>query len=152
VASVQPLLSAIGAPVHLGPAGTAQMARLARTMLDAAMTAAIAEAVMMLERADLPDSRQSVALGLGGTLWSSMPSSMQTGEAGPGFAVRNLVADLYDVLQAAHRDGLTLSLAQHLHDRYAYLSEALGHGERDRAAILREVINRNGLGPMGDIE
>jgi 2-hydroxy-3-oxopropionate reductase len=138
-----PLLAVMGRPLHIGPVGTGQLAKLANQLLVGVTLGAVAEALLLLQRGGADATRARTAL-LGGFAASRVlevhGQRMLEGAFDPGGHITTQLKDMENVLQAA--GGLDLPLTAQARDLFA---EAVGQslGERDQAAIYLTLAARN---------
>ena len=147
-AAVAPILRALGRPVHVGPAGAGQLAKLANQAIVACTIAAVAEAMLLLERggADPQAAREALRGGFAdGAILQQHGARMTARDFAPGGPVRLQVKDLDNVLDAAAEAGLTLPATEAARARFARLRDALGGAELDHAALYLELLDINGL-------
>ena len=142
---VEPMLRVMGRPLHVGPAGAGQLAKLANQVIVGVTIGAVAEALMMARRGGADPARVIQAL-LGGFAESRVlelhGARMVAGDyATRGRSVTHL-KDLDNALDAAVDLGLAdLPLTQATAGLFRGL---LAHeGDLDHAALLLELERRN---------
>lgn len=148
-AAVEPVLRAMGRPVHVGPAGAGQLAKLANQAIVACAIGAVAEAMLLLERggADPAAVRDALRGGFADSIVLQQHGARMTRrDFAPGGIVRHQIKDLDNVLEAAGAEGLTLPLVEAVNARFGRLRDALGGADLDHSALYLELRDRNGLG------
>ncbi len=145
VADVTPLLSAMGRPVHVGPAGTGQLCKLINQGIVASTLVAMAEALTLAGQGGADPLKVREAL-LGGfadsTILKQHALRMATGDFAPGGPAKYQLKDTSTALAHAARLGLALPMLA-LTDRMFADLVAHGDGELDHSAIIREVRRAN---------
>ena len=147
-ARAKPVLEAMGRPVHVGPDGAGQLAKLANQMIVATAIGVVAEAMLMLEKGGADPAAVRAALKGGfadSTILQQHGERMTTGNFVPGGACSNQLKDCRNALAEAASLGLTLPLTLCMEQRYARLVNELGAGDKDHSAIWLELKNINGL-------
>lgn len=124
--------------VPLGPVGSGAMMKLVNNFLCGVQTAALAEAIAMIERTGL-DREAAIAVVTGGApgspLVKGVSARMTAPEAAPHFHLRLMGKDLAYAIAEAERHGLTLATgvaARAAFDR----GVGAGLGEKDIAAVI----------------
>jgi 3-hydroxyisobutyrate dehydrogenase-like beta-hydroxyacid dehydrogenase len=114
-----PIFAAIGTrATYMGPAGQGQMTKLVNQVVGAATLAAVAEGIVLAERAGLPPDAAIEAVGGGAAaswMWSNLGPRMQRRDFAPGFMVRLQQKDLRLALAAAAEVGAPLPLTALVH-------------------------------------
>jgi len=142
VADVRPVLEVLGRPHHVGPVGAGQTAKLVNQVIVAGTIGAVAEGLVLAERAglDLP--------GLLEALQGGFADSRVLREHGDRMIRRNFVAgasnrvflkDLNAIHALAARCGLDLALLEQLRAGYQDLVES-GYAEEDHSGFWRRVM------------
>jgi 2-hydroxy-3-oxopropionate reductase len=142
-ASWLPVLFALGRPLHVGPVGAGQTAKLANQLLVGVTLAAVAEALLLLQRGGA-DARVAREALLGGFAASRVldvhGQRMLDGQFEPGGRISTQLKDMDNVLDAA--GDLDLPCTATARDLFAEAVEQ--HlGERDQAAIYLTLATRN---------
>lgn len=142
-----PVLECLGSPVHVGPAGCGELAKLANQMIVANSIATVAEALLLAERGGADPARVRQAL-LGGfadsTILRQHGQRMIEGDFVPGGPARWQLKDT----QTAHSLAAELSLELPVSSLVNRLFEELvahGDGDLDHSALIRELRRRNSL-------
>lgn len=144
--TVAPVLGALGRPVHVGPAGAGQLAKLANQAIVACTIGAVAEAMLLVKQggADPAAVRRALAGGFADSvILQQHGARMIEGDFAPGGTVRMQVKDLDNALDAAGE--LTLPMLEAVNQRFKRLRDALGGGELDHSALYLELRRINGL-------
>jgi 2-hydroxy-3-oxopropionate reductase len=134
-----PLLEHLGHPVHVGPIGHGEIAKLANNLMGAVIALGIAEglAVAATAGADLGKVREAIAAGSGGSwiLNDWLPRTVLAGRVDADFAVELMVKDM-DVLEDFARElGVPLHAAQLARETFTELRDA-GHGRQDFSVLV----------------
>ena len=135
----RPLLEAVGRPVHVGPVGHGEIAKLANNLMGSVIVLGIAEGLALAAKAgaDLDRVREAIGGGSGSSwiLEEWMPRTVLAGNTEAHFAVRlmakdmRLVGEYADQLGVAHAAG---ELARETFDRV----HADGYGDRDFSVLV----------------
>jgi 3-hydroxyisobutyrate dehydrogenase-like beta-hydroxyacid dehydrogenase len=138
-ARVAPVLEAYGKPVHVGPVGHGEVAKLANNLMGAVIVLGIAEGLALAARAgaDLDRVREAVTGGSGASwiLSDWVPRTVLAGELDAHFAVRWMSKDTALIAAYAERLGVPLeagALAQRTFDEVL----AAGHGDKDFSVLV----------------
>ena len=142
------VLIAMGRPVHVGPSGAGQLAKLANQTIVAITIGAVAEAMLLLEKGGA--NTQAVRDALKGgfadsTILQQHGKRMTNRDFVPGGLSRLQVKDLDNALAEARSMGLTLPMAAETRARFAHLVDGMQGGEMDHSALFLELLQRNGL-------
>lgn len=145
---VIPVLSAMGRPVHVGPVGAGQLAKLANQLIVGSTIAAVAEAMLLLEKGGA--SPEAVRLALKGgfadsTILQQHGERMTTGNFTPGALSTLQLKDLDNILAEAERYSLTLPTTQLTQTRYARYIDELGGADKDHSGLYEELLDLNPL-------
>ena len=141
---VAPVLEAMGRPVHVGPVGTGQLAKLANQAIVACTIAAVAEATLLLEEggADPAAVRDALRGGFAdSTILQQHGARMTARDFTPGGPARLQIKDLENVLDAA--GALDLPAVRAVTDRFRTLRDEMDGGELDHSALYLELRRRN---------
>ncbi|GIL41316.1 2-hydroxy-3-oxopropionate reductase [Rhodospirillales bacterium TMPK1] len=137
------LLGALGKPLHVGPTGAGQLAKLANQLLVGVTLAAVGEALLLLQRggADVRAAREALLGGFANSRVLDVHGQrMLDGQFEPGGYIATQLKDLDNVLIAA--GDLQLPTAEVARDLFAEAVEQ--HlGDRDQAAIYLTLATRN---------
>ena len=146
---VAPILRAMGRPVRVGPVGAGQLAKLANQAIVACSIAAVAEAMLLLQRGGADPAAVRAALKGGfadSTILQQHGRRMTDGDFEPGGLVRFQIKDLDNVLSEARALALTLPAVEAVRDRFAHLRDAMDGGDLDHSALYLELAARNEAG------
>ena len=147
-AAVEPVLRAMGRPVHVGPVGAGQLAKLANQAIVASTIGAVAEAMLLLERggADPAAVRRALAGGFADSVILQQHGARMTeARFEPGGLVKFQIKDLDNLAEAAEGLGLALPQVAAVNDRFKRLRDAMDGGELDHSALYLELKDMNGL-------
>ncbi|WGH78897.1 NAD(P)-dependent oxidoreductase [Jannaschia ovalis] len=147
-AAVAPILGALGRPVHVGPVGAGQLAKLANQAIVACTIGAVAEAMLLLERGGADPAAVRAALKGGfadSVILQQHGRRMTEGDFEPGGLVKFQIKDLDNVLDAAAQAGLELPAVAAVNDRFKVLRDAMDGADLDHSALYLELKRRNGL-------
>jgi 3-hydroxyisobutyrate dehydrogenase-like beta-hydroxyacid dehydrogenase len=136
----RPLFDAMGERiVHVGPQGHAQLAKLLTNTMGAVHAAALAESVLVAERAGLdPGAFLEVASGSAGnsTVLGLKGKPMFERDLAPLFKLEHMLKDVRHCLDEARALGVELRLGSVVEPLFA-AAAAAGHGDEDFAAVIR---------------
>src|SRR5687768_8603072 len=136
----RPLFEAMGERiVHVGPRGHAQLAKLLTNTMGAVHAAALAEAVLAVEKAGIdPEGFIEVAAGSAGnsTILGLKGRPMFDRDFTPLFKLEHMLKDVRHCLDEAKALGVELSLGAFVEPLFAKVADA-GHGEEDFATVIR---------------
>ncbi len=141
-----PVLKAMGRPVHVGPSGCGQIAKLANQGIVAVTIGAVAEAILLAERAGLAKGalRQALAGGFADSIiFQQHGGRMEERNFVPGGRSAFQLKDLNNLLSSADGFGLELPLATSVRDRFETLVKSMDGGDLDHAALFLELLRRN---------
>lgn len=142
------VLSAMGRPVHVGPVGAGQLAKLANQLIVGSTIAAVAEAMLLLEKGGANPEAVRAALKGGfadSTILQQHGERMTTRNFEPGGLSKLQLKDLDNVLAEASTYDLALPTTQQTRDRFQrYVSELNGEG-RDHSGLFEELLDINQL-------
>ena len=147
-AAAEPVFRAMGRPVHVGPSGAGQLAKLANQLIVGITIGAVAEAMLLLEEGGA--NPQAVRMALQGgfadsTILQQHGRRMTERDFNPGGHSSNQLKDLENVLHEARSLGLRLPLSEAVRDRYAILCDKMGQSRTDHAGLYLELRRRNGM-------
>lgn len=143
-AAAVPLLSAMGRPVHVGPAGSGQLAKLANQMIVGITIGAVAEALLLAERggADPAKVRQALRGGFAESrILEVHGQRMVEGDFAKRGALAIQLKDLRNALHTASELAFDAPITQALEGLYA---DAASHGmaELDQSGLFCELRRR----------
>ncbi|SFL88717.1 NAD(P)-dependent oxidoreductase [Marinobacter zhejiangensis] len=150
---VRGVLEAMGSVTHIGPVGAGQLAKLANQAIVGITIGAVSEAMLLAAKggADPVAVRQALLGGFAGSkILEQHGQRMIDRDFAPGAPARIQLKDMRMILDEARAEGLTLPLAQQVHNEYLSLV-ANGHSEVDHSGLLLELEHLNGtrLGSVG---
>lgn len=146
------VLACLGRPIHVGPSGAGQVAKLANQVIVALAIGAVAEGLLLASRggADPAAVRQALLGGFADSLVLQIHGErMIERRFLPGGPARMHLKDLNNVASVAKEVGLTLPLAENVRQLFQSLVERGGAGY-DHSAILLEIERLNGPARLGD--
>ena len=141
-------LSAMGRPVHVGPVGTGQLAKLANQAIVGIAIAAVAEAMLMLQKGGADPAAVRAALKGGfadSTILQLHGARMTQMDFTPGGLCALQLKDLNNALVEAESFGLRLPTLENTRDRFDHLVHKMDGSGLDHAALYLELLARNGL-------
>lgn len=144
----RPVLSAMGRPVHVGPGGAGQLAKLANQAIVAATIGAVAEAMLLIEEGggDPAAVRDALKGGFAdSTILQQHGARMTKRDFAPGGLSRLQLKDLDNALEEAELAGVGLPAVQSVRDRFRYLVTEMDGAELDHSALYLELRHRNGM-------
>ena len=147
-ANVTAALSAMGRPVHVGPVGAGQLAKLANQAIVGITIAAVAEAMLMLQNGGADPAAVRAALKGGfadSTILQLHGARMTTGDFTPGGLCTLQLKDLNNAVLEAESFGLILPTLINTRDRFQRLVTELDGAELDHSALYLELRDQNGL-------
>ncbi len=138
------VLRVLGRPVHVGPAGSGQLAKLANQMIVGITIGAVAEALLMAQRggADMAKVREALR---GGFAESRVMEVHGQRMVDSDFAKRGSLAiqlkDLHNAMHTAQGLGFDAPITQHLTNLF---TDAANHGfaDLDQSALFKELLRR----------
>ncbi|MGB8817765.1 MAG: NAD(P)-dependent oxidoreductase [Rhizobiaceae bacterium] len=144
-AKAEPVLKAMGRPTLVGPSGCGQIAKLANQGIVAVTIGAVAEAILLAEKAGLAKGalRQALAGGFADSvILQQHGKRMEERDFIPGGPSALQLKDLNNLLAASAGLGLTLPLASALRERYETLVNEIDAGDLDHSALFAELVKR----------
>lgn len=138
-ARMRPLLTSMGRPVHVGPNGMGQIAKLANQLIVAITLGGVAEALAFVQRAgaDPKAVRDALAGGFADSrILQEHGERMLQGNFAPGGTITNQVKDLEAASAVARTLGLEAPLLHLMRRQFAQLI-AQGDGDLDHSAIFK---------------
>lgn len=148
LARAQPVLEAMGRPVHVGPSGAGQLSKLCNQTIVAITIGAVAEAMLLAEAGGANPAALRAALKGGfadSVILQQHGERMTTGNFVPGGLSKFQVKDLDNVLAEAQSLGLELPMAQDVRDRFHHFVTDMDGAEKDHSGLYLELRARNGL-------
>jgi 3-hydroxyisobutyrate dehydrogenase-like beta-hydroxyacid dehydrogenase len=141
-ARAEPLLQIYGkAVVHMGPAGSGQLAKMVNQICIAGNVQALAEGLAFAERAQLDGSKLLSVISQGGAQSWQMDNRGETmleGKFDYGFALDWMIKDLGIVLAESSHNGAKLPVTSQIIDFYRELS-AKGDGRLDTSTLIKRL-------------
>jgi 2-hydroxy-3-oxopropionate reductase len=140
------VLGPMGRPVHVGPSGSGQLAKLANQGIVAVTIGAVAEAMLLLEQggADPAAVRDALKGGFAdSTILQQHGARMTTLDFEPGGPSRLQLKDLDNLLEESETLGLSLPVSQHIRDRFARFCADLDGTEKDHSGLYLELRDHN---------
>ena len=141
-------LSAMGRPVHVGPIGAGQLAKLANQAIVGIAIAAVSEAMLMLQKGGADPAAVRAALKGGfadSTILQLHGARMTHMDFTPGGLCALQLKDLNNALAEAESFGLRLPTLENTRDRFDHLVHEMDGAGLDHAALYLELLARNGL-------
>jgi 3-hydroxyisobutyrate dehydrogenase-like beta-hydroxyacid dehydrogenase len=134
-----PLLAKLGRPVHVGPIGHGEIAKLANNLMGSVIAVGIAEGLTLAAKAgaDLDKVREAIAGGSGASwiLSDWLPRTVLAGRIDADFAVDLMVKDM-DVLEDyAGELGVPIRAGELARETFTRLRDA-GHGGQDFSVLV----------------
>lgn len=144
----RPVFEAMGRPVHVGPSGAGQLAKLANQSIVAITIGAVAEAMLLVQQGGADPAAVRAALKGGfadSTILQQHGQRMTEGNFTPGGLSKFQLKDLDNTLAEAAQLGLSLPSTQAVRDRFAHFIDAMDGAEKDHSGLYLELRARNGL-------
>jgi 3-hydroxyisobutyrate dehydrogenase-like beta-hydroxyacid dehydrogenase len=138
-----PLLSVLGSPLHVGPAGSGAAAKLVANTTLVGTIGVLSEALALAEGLGLPRAKAFEVLAatpLAGQA-ERRREAVESGEYPPRFALYLARKDAELVASAAREAGIDLRLTEAARSWFADAEEA-GLGDRDYSAVLARILGR----------
>lgn len=145
-----PVFEAMGRPVHVGPSGAGQLAKLANQTIVAITIGAVAEAMLLIEKGGGDPNAVRHALEGGfadSVILQQHGARMSSRDFVPGGLVSAQIKDLENAIAEATGLGLNLPSTEHVRDRFERLRDELDGGRMDHSALYLELLDRNRLRP-----
>lgn len=143
---VRPVFAALGKCTPIGPVGSGQLAKLANQAIVGITIGAVSEALLLAAKggADPAAVREALMGGFAGSRILELHGQrMIERDFAPGAPARIQLKDMRMILDEARSEGLTLPLAQQVHNEYQSLI-ANGHSDVDHSGLLLELEHLNG--------
>lgn len=135
----QPLLEAIGTPIHVGPVGHGEIAKLANNLMGSVIVLGIAEGLALAAKAgaDLEKVREAIAGGSGSSwiLEKWMPRTVLAGNGETHFAVRLMSKDMRLVDEYAEELGVPHAAGELARRTFDEVREE-GYGDSDFSVLV----------------
>ena len=148
LARAQPVLEAMGRPVHVGPSGSGQLSKLCNQAIVAVTIGAVAEAMLLAEKGGADPAALRAALKGGfadSTILQQHGERMTTGNFEPGGLSKFQLKDLNNVLAEAASLNLALPMVEDVRDRFAHFVDNMDGADKDHSGLYLELCQRNGL-------
>jgi len=150
VSRAMPVFDRLGKCTRIGPVGSGQLAKLANQAIVGITIGAVSEALLLAAKggADPAAVREALMGGFAGSRILDLHGQrMIDRDFAPGAPARIQLKDMRMILDEARAEGLTLPLAQQVHNEYLSLV-ANGHSDADHSGLLLELehINSTRLG------
>ncbi len=145
-ARMESVLAAMGRPVHVGPSGSGQLSKLANQGIVAVTIAAVAEAMLLLQRggADPAAVRDALKGGFAdSTILQQHGTRMTEGDFEPGGLSKFQLKDLDNLLNESRGLGLSLPVAEQVRDRFDHFVHQMGGADKDHSGLYLELLARN---------
>ena len=148
-----PVLTVMGRPTLVGPAGSGQIAKLCNQLIVGGTLDLIAEALLLAQSAGADPAAVRSALRGGfaeSRLLDVHGQRMLERNFMPGGQVKSQLKDMRNVLAAAAEAGVALPLAAMVTEHYASIGETHPQADQSAALIALELVNpghRVGSGP-----
>lgn len=147
-ARAKPVFEAMGRPVHVGPSGAGQLAKLANQAIVGIAIGAVAEAMLLLETGGADPAAVRLALRGGfadSTILQQHGRRMTERDFRPGGHSSNQLKDLENVVNEARSLGLRLPLSEEVRNRFAYFCNEMNGMDKDHSGLYLELRRKNGL-------
>ncbi len=144
---VRLVFETLGKCTRIGPVGSGQLAKLANQAIVGITIGAVSEALLLAAKggADPAAVREALMGGFAGSRILELHGQrMIDRDFAPGAPARIQLKDMRMILDEARAEGLTLPLAQQVHNEYLSLI-ANGHSEADHSGLLLELEHQNGV-------
>ncbi|WP_348773501.1 NAD(P)-dependent oxidoreductase [Litoreibacter halocynthiae] len=144
----EPVLNAMGRPVHVGPTGSGQLSKLANQAIVAVTIAAVAEAMLLVQKGGADPAAVRAALKGGfadSTILQQHGERMTEGNFTPGGLSKFQLKDLDNLLNESGQLGLKLPVSEMTRDRFADFVENMDGADKDHSGLYLELLKRNGV-------
>jgi 3-hydroxyisobutyrate dehydrogenase-like beta-hydroxyacid dehydrogenase len=138
-----PVFKAMGRPTYVGPAGSGQIAKLANQGIVAITIGAVAEAILLAEKAGLAKGALRAALAGGfadSVIFQQHGARMEDQNFVPGGRSAFQLKDLNNLIEAAGDHGATLPLAETQRQRFKSLVDELDGADLDHSALFLKLL------------
>lgn len=143
--AVEPILLTLGRPVHIGPAGSGELAKLANQMIVANTIATVAEAILLAERGGANPERMLAALEGGfadSTILRIHGQRMIKENFAPGGPSKWQLKDTQTAMAFADTLHLKLPVSSLVNTLFDELVDQ-GDGELDHSALINQLRRHN---------
>ena len=143
--AVEPILLSLGRPVHVGPAGSGELVKLANQMIVANTIATVAEAILLAEQGGADPAQMLNALEGGfadSTILRIHGQRMIKEDFTPGGPAKWQLKDTQTAMALAKELQLKLPVSSLVNGLYEELV-AQGEGELDHSALIRQLRRHN---------
>tara|TARA_R110002012_G_scaffold80107_1_gene203385 strand:- start:1310 stop:2188 length:879 start_codon:yes stop_codon:yes gene_type:complete len=143
--AVEPLLLSLGRPVHVGPAGSGELVKLANQMIVANTIATVAEAILLAEQGGADPAQMLNALEGGfadSTILRIHGQRMIKEDFTPGGPAKWQLKDTQTAMALAQEFQLKLPVSSMVNGLYEALI-AQGEGDLDHSALIRQLRRHN---------
>lgn len=144
---VQAMLSSMGRPVLVGPAGCGELSKLVNQMIVASTIATVSEGLLLAQQGGADPAKVKEALSGG---FADSPILQQHGQRmlnaqfQPGGAAKTQLKDTQTAVNYAQSLDLNLPVISLVNQLFAYLVEA-GDGDLDHSSLIRQIQRINHL-------
>jgi 2-hydroxy-3-oxopropionate reductase len=141
---VKPVLTAMGRPTLVGPAGCGQLAKLCNQLIVGGTLSIIAEALLLAQAggADPAAMRAAIRGGFAESrLLEVHGQRMLDRNFAPGGQIKSQTKDMENILVAAREAGVQLPVSELVTDLYRSILESLPNADQSAALIALENIN-----------
>ena len=145
---METVFAPMGRAVHVGPSGSGQLSKLANQGIVAVTIAAVAEAMLLLEKggADPAAVRDALKGGFAdSTILQQHGERMTERNFEPGGLSKFQLKDLDNLLHESGGLGLDLPVSQAVRDRFDHFVHQMDGADRDHSALFVELCQRNGV-------
>jgi 3-hydroxyisobutyrate dehydrogenase-like beta-hydroxyacid dehydrogenase len=139
-----PVFKAMGRPTYVGTAGCGQIAKLANQGIVAITIGAVAEAILLAQKAGLAKGALRAALAGGfadSVIFQQHGQRMEDQNFVPGGRSAFQLKDLNNLLEAASDHGVSLPLADIQRQRFQDLVAELDGGDLDHSALYLKLLD-----------
>jgi 2-hydroxy-3-oxopropionate reductase len=146
-ARAEPVLKALGRPVHVGPAGSGQLAKLANQAIVGITIGAVAEAILLVQSGggDPAAFRDALKGGFAdSTILQLHGRRMAENDYTPGAKSSVQLKDMNNIVAEAEGLGIGLPLAAAIRERYRRLVGEMDGADLDHAALFLELKEHGG--------
>ena len=138
-----PVFKAMGRPTYVGPAGSGQIAKLANQGIVAITIGAVAEAILLAEKAGLAKGALRAALAGGfadSVIFQQHGGRMENQNFVPGGRSAFQLKDLNNLIEAAQDHGVTLPLTEIQRQRFEKLVNQRDSADLDHSALYLQLL------------
>lgn len=143
---VKDVLACLGRPVHVGPVGTCELAKLVNQLIEVSAIATVSQALLLAEQgsADPPKVREALSGGFADSPILQLHGQRMLSDFAPGGPAKWQLKATRTALAHAAELGLDLPVAKLVDSLFADMVLA-GNGELDHSGLIRELRRHNGL-------